>query len=130
MKDTELSHSDKMATDRTQMAAERTLMAWTRTALSMISFGFTIYKFMQTLQEQSKVPVLNPHAPRIVGLLLIGLGTAALVAATLQHWKYMKTMDPLHTYKLWDLAFVVAILLTLIGLLMFGSILLHAGPLG
>jgi putative membrane protein len=112
------------------MAAERTLMAWTRTALSMISFGFTIYKFMQTLQDQSKVPVLNPQAPRNVGLMLIGLGTAALIAATVQHWKYMKNMDPQHPYKLWDLAFVVAIFLTLIGLLMFGSILLHAGPLG
>jgi putative membrane protein len=130
MKETEPSHSDKMATERTRMAAERTLMAWTRTALSLISFGFTIYKFMQTLQDQSRIPVLKPEAPRNVGLMLIGLGTAALIAATIQHWKYMKTIDPQRTYKVWDLAFVVAILLTLIGLLMFGSILLHAGPLG
>jgi putative membrane protein len=130
MKESELSQNDRMAFDRTRMAAERTLMAWTRTALSLISFGFTIYKFMQTLQDQSKVPVLRPEAPRNVGLMLIGLGTAALIAATIQHWKYMKTIDPQRTYKVWDLAFVVAILLTLIGLLMFGSILLHAGPLG
>lgn len=130
MSDTELSRNDRMAIDRTRMAAERTLMAWSRTALSLISFGFTIYKFMQTLQDQSKVPVLKPQAPRDVGLMLIGLGTAALIAATIQHWKYMKKLDPQHTYKLWDLSFVVAILLTMIGLLMFVSIVLRAGPLG
>jgi len=36
-----------LATDRTLMAADRSLMAWIRTALSMISFGFTIYKLLQ-----------------------------------------------------------------------------------
>jgi putative membrane protein len=130
MNDTELSRNDSMAVDRTRMAAERTLMAWTRTALSLISFGFTIYKFMQALQDQSEVPVLRPQAPRNVGLTLIGLGTCALIAACIQHWKYMKALNPQYSYKLWDLSFIVAILLTLIGLLMFGSILLRAGPLG
>jgi len=37
----------QMALDRTWLAHERTLMAWARTAASMISFGFTIYKFFQ-----------------------------------------------------------------------------------
>jgi putative membrane protein len=46
MSDTELKTSDILALDRTRMAAERTLMAWVRTALSMIGFGFTIYKFL------------------------------------------------------------------------------------
>ena len=36
-----------LAYQRTIIAAERTLMAWIRTALSMIGFGFTIYKFFQ-----------------------------------------------------------------------------------
>jgi putative membrane protein len=36
-----------LAVDRTWLAHERTLMAWVRTATSMISFGFTIYKFFQ-----------------------------------------------------------------------------------
>jgi len=37
--------STQMALDRIWLAHERTLMAWVRTAASMISFGFTIYKF-------------------------------------------------------------------------------------
>ena len=47
MTDTELKLADILALERTRLAAERSLMAWVRTALSMISFGFTIYKFMQ-----------------------------------------------------------------------------------
>jgi putative membrane protein len=41
-----LSNID-LAFERTMLAYERTLMAWIRTAISLISFGFTIYKFFQ-----------------------------------------------------------------------------------
>ena len=37
----------RLAADRTWLADERTLMAWIRTATSLISFGFTIYKFFE-----------------------------------------------------------------------------------
>ena len=37
---------------RTIMAADRTLMAWVRTSLSMLSFGFTIYKVLDTAAKQ------------------------------------------------------------------------------
>jgi putative membrane protein len=35
----------KLAVERTRLAYERTLMAWVRTATSLISFGFTLFKF-------------------------------------------------------------------------------------
>ena len=37
----------ELAFDRTRAAYERTMMAWIRTATSLITFGFTIYKFFQ-----------------------------------------------------------------------------------
>ena len=37
----------RLALSRTILAHDRTLMAWVRTSTSMISFGFTIYKFFQ-----------------------------------------------------------------------------------
>jgi putative membrane protein len=126
----ELKTSDILALDRTRMAADRTLMAWVRTALSMIGFGFTIYKFLQVVQEQSKLPVLRPQAPRNVGLVLVGIGTFAVIIACVQHWGYIRKLRPDQPYKPWDLTFIVACLIALLGLLMFGSIILRAGPLG
>ena len=119
-----------MALDRTRLAAERTLMAWVRTALSMITFGFTIYKFLGLLQEESTVPVLRPDAPRNLGLTLIGLGTFAVIAASVQHWTYMNKLNPAGGHKLRDLTFIVASFIGLLGLVMFCSILFRSGPLG
>jgi putative membrane protein len=120
-----------LALDRTKFAAERTLMAWLRTALSMISFGFAFYKFLQVLQEQNTTVVAHPDAPRNLALLLIGIGTAALVAASIQHVKYVRGLSTAsHPYKPWDLTFVVSCFVVLLGLLTFASIVLRAGPLG
>jgi uncharacterized membrane protein YidH (DUF202 family) len=37
--------------DVNYMAANRSLMAWVRTGLSLISFGFTRYKFLEYQRE-------------------------------------------------------------------------------
>jgi putative membrane protein len=130
MDGTELKLGDRLALDRTRMAAERTLMAWVRTALSMISFGFTIYKFLQVVDEQSTAPVLEPDAPRNVGLTLIGIGTFALLVACVQYRQHVKRLGVGEPSRRLDLTFTVACLLGLLGMLMFGSIILRAGPLG
>jgi putative membrane protein len=130
MHDTELKLNDILAIDRTRMAAERNLMAWVRTSLSMIAFGFTLYKFLQAMQAQSTVPVLRPQAPRNVGLTLVGIGTFAIIVACVQHWQYVRKLRPDQPYKPWDLAFIVAILIGLLGVLIFASIVRTAGPFG
>ena len=130
MNDTELKLNDVLAIDRTRMAAERNLMAWVRTSLSMIAFGFTLYKFLQAMQAQSTVPVLRPQAPRNVGLTLVGIGTFAVAVACVQHWKYVRKLRPDQPYKPWDLAFIVAILIGLLGVLIFASIIRTGGPFG
>ena len=45
-----LDQSTKLAFDRTWVAYERTMLAWVRTATSLITFGFSIYKFFQILR--------------------------------------------------------------------------------
>ena len=67
-----------LAFERTIIASERTLMAWIRTCLSMIGFGFTIYKFFQYQAEEIAAGnIRRPQAPRNLGLTLIALGTVA-----------------------------------------------------
>jgi putative membrane protein len=82
-----------LALDRTRLAHERTLMAWVRTATSLISFGFTIYKFFQGLTDAKEIAA--PHrlvGPRGFALVMISLGVGSLVLATFQHRAEMKAL--------------------------------------
>jgi putative membrane protein len=118
-----------MAVQRTLMAAERSLMAWIRTALSMIGFGFSIYKFFQYMPEEiASGNIQRPNAPRNLGLTLIALGTVALAAAAWQHWNFRKTMQTSQMKHVWSFAFIVAIFVIMIGLITFYGVLLRHGP--
>jgi len=68
-----------LAVDRTLMAASRSLMAWVRTGLSMIGFGFTIYKFLSN-EAQGLV-----RDPRNVGLFLIALGIVSIIFGGIEY---------------------------------------------
>jgi len=95
----------------------------------MIGFGFTIYKFFQYLPEEIAAGnIQRPQAPRNLGLTLIALGTLALAAAALQHRHFLKAIGASQGRNLWSLAFVVAIIVVLIGLITFYGVLLRHGP--
>jgi putative membrane protein len=91
----------RLALSRTILAHERTLMAWVRTSTSMISFGFTIYKFFQFVQDDRAAQ----HAekllePRGVALVMILIGVGGLVLATID---YRHQMDVLRRdYEAYD----------------------------
>ena len=52
----------RLAVTRTRLAHERTLMAWVRTAASLISFGFTIYKFFEIESGRGAVAPITSRA--------------------------------------------------------------------
>jgi putative membrane protein len=83
----------QLATTRTVLAAERTLMAWIRTALSMISFGFTIYRFLHGLNAAGGIRLSRPEEPRNLGLLLVTLGTGSVVAGVLEYLKTLRRTE-------------------------------------
>jgi|SRR4029077_1657575 putative membrane protein len=116
-----------MARERTILAADRTLMAWIRTTLSMISFGFTIYKFLQAMFESGKSTLVSsPVGPRNFGLALISLGVWALAIACLQYWREMRRFDPGRTP--FSLTLAVAGFVALFGILALMNMLFHVGP--
>jgi putative membrane protein len=74
-------------------------MAWVRTAVSLISFGFTIYKFFQGLQDTERIQAAHHlFGPRGFALVMIGLGVGSLVLATIQHRAEMKTLTAAYSH--------------------------------
>lgn len=110
-----------LAVERTTMAADRSLMAWIRTALSMVGFGFTIYKFLQYLSNEVVATTLRQQLPRNLGLFLIGLGTASVIFGCIQYFKTMKGIGKQYGHTLGRFPLIVAALIGLLGLFLFMS---------
>ena len=107
----------RLAVDRTRLAYERTLMAWVRTSTSLISFGFTIYKFFQYLHEsQLSAPAARTFGPRELALVMISLGIVALLLATIEHRRSLKTLRSQFGEVPYSLATVLAAVMCLLGL--------------
>ena len=82
----------RLAVDRTRLAYERTLMAWVRTAVSMITFGFTIYKFFDFELANRPVPRSSVLGPHEFALVMIAIGLVALLLSTAQHRQSMRAL--------------------------------------
>ena len=120
--------SDELAGDRTDMAgmrtlmaADRTLMAWVRTSLSLSSFGFTIYKVLQGFAEAG-LHLPHHQTPLVVGLFLTGLGTLAMVMGSVEYAQALRELRHFMDIKLTRPAFIMAMLMGLVGLFLFFSI--------
>jgi putative membrane protein len=115
-----------LADDRTAMAADRTLMAWIRTALSMISFGFTIYKFFHGLTDEAAIRLRHPNGPRDLGLFLTTLGTASLLAGTIQYVQTLRHIyDPAPRL---GFVFYTACAVLILGLVVLFGMVTRLGP--
>jgi|SRR5688572_849461 len=114
----DMLNSMDLAFQRTVLAYERTLMAWVRTAISMISFGFTIYKFFE---ETSKKQGGQNHVltPRIVGMLMIGFGLLSLILAQIQHQVAIRKLKHSYPAIQKSLSSVIGVLVLVLGLVLF-----------
>jgi inner membrane protein YidH len=120
-----LDVSTRLAVDRTRLAYERTLMAWVRTATSLISFGFTIYKFFQ-FDVKAQPPTFEPLiGARGFALIMIGIGLVALALSTLEHRQSMQALRAEFGHIPTSTAAIAAALISLLGILAFAAVVLH-----
>lgn len=110
-----------LAVERTLMAADRSLMAWVRTALSMISFGFTIYRVIESLQHEA-IHTIKAEMPRDMGLFLTGLGTVAMVMGTIEYVLRLRHLRQNTQFRLMQPSLVMALIMSVAGLFIFVGI--------
>jgi inner membrane protein YidH len=120
-----LDAGTRLAIDRTRLAYERTMMAWVRTAASLISFGFTIYKFFQLELKGPRLehPIIGP---REFALILICTGIFSLALAGLQHHVSLRAMKEEYGAIPRSVAGPVAGLVGLLGVLALLGVIVRA----
>jgi putative membrane protein len=121
---------------RTRLSLERTLMSWVRTGVALIGLGFTIVQFFDRLSSMTGVAeAARPQLPRYVGLALIGAGILSLAISVWQyHWGigYLwsgpyRSIAGAKVREMQTPILALAILLMVIGVLVFGAIFLRVG---
>jgi putative membrane protein len=111
-----LDISTKLAFERTRNSYENTMMSWIRTATSLITFGFSIYKFFQI--EAPNQPQQNRLiGPREFALILVSIGLISLVLATVEHHQSICALGAQYAGQRRSLALLVAALISILGIL-------------
>jgi putative membrane protein len=92
------------------------MLAWVRTATTLITFGFSVYKFFQIVREEGQ---RNDHliGARQFGLLLVSIGLASLALATLEYRQNIRMLGVQYQGRPRSLAVIVAALISILGIL-------------
>ena len=117
-----LDTATELAFDRTRAAYERTMMAWIRTATSLITFGFTIYKFFQ-IEAPDGGQQNRLIGPRQFAFILVSIGLFSLILATLEHRQNIGTLGARYAGKERSLAVLVGALISILGILALVAII-------
>ncbi len=112
---------------RSDLSNLRTLLSWARTAVSMVGFGFTIYNFYDGILQDAGGGERMHDAARNLGLGLVLAGTVAMLIGIWNFWsinQYLKQSPVALTVSRslhwrWLYAYVVSVVLLLIGLITF-----------
>jgi len=81
----------RLAIERTRVAYERTVMAAIRTSTSLITFGFSAYKFFQfdVTQYVHKTQLIGPQH---FGMTMIVLGLVSLLLAWMEYHRDIRAL--------------------------------------
>lgn len=118
----ELDVPTTLAYDRTRLAYENTMMAWVRTATSLITFGFSVYKFFQ-FEAKGAEHVERLVTPRGFGLMMITFGLVSLALGTVQHVVSLRQLRAQNPAIPRSVAALLAGLMSILGLVALLAVL-------
>lgn len=76
---------------RTRLAVERTMMAYMRTAISLIGFGFGIFQFVYSLQNEPEFGSARfPNSAWYLGLSLIACGLLSAAFSLMEYRRLVR----------------------------------------
>jgi putative membrane protein len=106
---------------RVFFAAERTLLAWLRTGLTVMGLGFVVARFglfLRLLAMESRAIPAQEHSlvSAALGVLFVVAGAVAILVATAQHQRFVRTLSRPDLPQSYNRAFAVA-LSTTVGIL-------------
>jgi putative membrane protein len=120
-----LNTATRLAFERTRVAYERTMMAWVRTGTSLITFGFSFYKFFQF--EMAGKDISGPLiGARGFALVLIGMGLLSLILGTFEHRRDLKAMRQEYPAMPPSMSAAVALLMGALGALALLAVISRA----
>jgi putative membrane protein len=119
-----LSLGNRLALERTRVAYERTRMAWVRTATSMITFGFSVYKFFD-LELAKWDGGTSAIGPREFGIGLILIGLVTLVTGRLEHRRDLRILEKDYPGMPVSGTSVMEVLVTILGVLALSLVILR-----
>ena len=120
-----INTSTMLAFERTRIAYERTMMAWIRTATSLITFGFSVYKFFE-IEMKNAPPVAMLLGPRGFGIALIGIGLLSLVLGTVEHARDLRMLRRQYADMPRSMSKFVSIVVGGLGLVALVAVILNA----
>ena len=116
---------------RVFFAAERTLLAWLRTGITIIALGFVVARFglfLELFSVQSQTPVHSAQAALSAGLgvAFVIAGSLAMVVASMQHRRFIATLQPVDLPPAYSrgLAIALALFIGALGLVLAAYLLL------
>ena len=118
---------------RVFFAAERTLLAWLRTGLTIIALGFVVSRFglfvqLLAVQSQAASPAGRQSISAVLGVAFVLVGSLAIVAAVIQHHRFVATLPPVDLPRAYSRSFalVLSLVVAALGVALAGYLLLAA----
>ncbi len=113
---------NELSMKRTLMSSERTLLSWVRTSLSFISFGFTMYKVLESIATKLSMSI-EVLQPRHLGLLFMAAGTIPLAVGMYQYYSLVADLGKTVKEAIFNPSFFLAFIVLLLGITLFFDII-------